>query len=189
MSASWSRPDPPARVVVGTAFGVPYERLEPEAPPLRHDLRAALLTVVFSVLAGGPVGLLWAQVAPRVRAEAFGDDVLLVDSYTDSFIAADAGFLAATALAGLIGGLLAWRAASAHGPAVVISLAFGGLLAAFVAMTAGQELGQATAREAAAAAAGGRFDLPLEIQAREALVGWPLASLLGYLGACLARGR
>lgn len=161
----------------------------PARRPLGDDLRAALVTLVATVLAGAPLGLLWAAVAPRVSVVVVGDDVNLTEAYTDGFIAADAYFLAAVAVAGLIGGLLAWRLGSAHGPAVVMALTVAGLVAAYVAMEVGSQVGAPDLREAVQAGTGEPFELPLELRAREALVGWPLASLLGWLGATLIRGR
>lgn len=176
-------------MVSGTAFGVPFERVEPLPPPFAADLKAALVVLVLTVLVGPPLGLLWSQLAPRVEVQIVGEDANLTETYTDGFIAADAGFLAAVALAGLVGGLLAWWFGSAHGPAVVLALAAGGLVAAYVAMTLGQQVGVSALREAVAAGEGGRFLLPLELKAKEALVGWPLASMLAYLSASLVRGR
>lgn len=187
MSTSWSSPDPRRNVVSGVAFGVPFEREEPQPPPLRDDIRAGLITFFVTILAGAPVGLLWSLLAPRVEAIVVGKDVNLVEAYADGFIAADAYFLAAVFVAGLVGGVLAWRLGSAHGPVVVLALAAGGILAAYVAMTVGHELGASALREALQRRDGKVFELPVKLQAQEAMIGWPLASMLAFLTASLSR--
>lgn len=180
----------PARVVTGTAFGTAYERVEPAAPPPLDDAKVGLLTLVVTVLVGAPLGLLWAGLAPRVDVVVMGEDVNLTEAYGDAFIAADGFFLAAVLLTGLVGGLIAWWFGAAHGPAVVIALTLGGLAAAFVAMTVGEQVGLETLREAVRTGGQGAFQLNLELKADTALLGWPLASLVAYLSASsLPRGR
>lgn len=169
------------------AFGVPYEQEEPAPPPLRDDIRAGLLTLAVTILAGPPVGLLWALLAPRVDVVVVGEDVNLVQAYADGFIAADAYFLAAVFVAGLVAGVAAWKLASAHGPVVVLTLALGGLIAAYVAMTVGHEVGTAALREALQRSDGKVFELPVKVQATEAMIGWPLASMLAFLTASMSR--
>lgn len=156
---------------------------------MQEDVKVGLLTLVVTVLAGAPVGLAWAALAPRVKVVVVGQEVNLVDAYGDGFIAADAYFLAATMLAGILGGLIAWRLAAAHGPVVVFALTAGGLAAAYVAMTVGQQVGLEALRAAVRAGAQGMFELNLDLKSHTALVGWPLGSLLAYLGASLARRR
>lgn len=180
----------PARVVTGTAFGQPYERIEPDAPPVLDDVKVGLLTLVVTVLVGAPLGLLWAGFAPRADVVVMGQAVNLTEAYGDAFIAADAFFLAAVLLAGLVGGLVAWRFGAAHGPAVVVALTVGGLAAAYVAMTVGEQVGFETLRAAVRSGGQGAFQLNLELKADTALLGWPLASLVAYLSASsLPRGR
>lgn len=187
MSTSWSDPDPRSQVVSGVAFGVPFEHEEPAAPPLRHDVRAGLVTLAVTILTGAPVGLLWALLAPRVEVMVVGEDVNLVEAYADGFIAADAYFLAAVFVAGLVAGFAAWKLASAHGPVVVLALAAGGLIAAYVAMTVGHEVGTPALREALQRSDGKVFELPVKVQAKEAMIGWPLASMLAFLTASISR--
>lgn len=187
MSTSWSSPDTRLLPVSGTAFGAPYSRLEPAPPPVIDDVRVGLLTLVITVLVGAPLGLLWAALAPHVDVVVVGQEVNLAETYGDGFIAADGYFLAGTLLAGIVGGLLAWRFGSAHGPVVVFALAAGGLAAAYVAMTVGEQVGLEALREAVRAGGQGVFELNLELKSTPALVGWPLGSLLAYLAVSLSR--
>ncbi len=159
----------------------------PPRTPLWHDLRAGLLTVVVTVLVGAPVGLLWAALAPRVTVEVSGEDVQVLDTYTDGFIAVDAWFLAAVVVAGLVGGVVAWWLGADHGPAVVLGLVVGGLAAAWIASRVGGEVDRVTARQLVEAGVQGRREVAVQLRSTSALLGWPLTSLLAYLALSLAR--
>lgn len=187
MSASWSSPDPRRVVVTGTAFGLSYERVEDASPPLRQDLAAGLLTFVVTVLAGAPVGLLWSALAPRVQGVLVEERVLF-DRSSSAFIAGDGYFFGAVLLAGLVTGLLAWWLGRAHGPAVVLGLAAGGLVAAAVAMLVGEQMAIAT-YDAALQAGRDRLDVKLVLSSREALAGWPVAALVAFLVPTLLTDR
>ncbi len=187
VGTSWSSPDTRLRSVSGLALGAPYERVEAAPPPVSEDVKVGLLTLVVTVLLGAPLGLLWAALAPHVDVVVVGQEVNLAETYGDGFIAADGYFLAATLLAGIVGGLVAWRFGSAYGPVVVFALAAGGLVAAYVAMAVGEQVGLEALREAVRAGGQGRFELNVELKSSSALVGWPLGSLLAFLAASLAR--
>ena len=183
-ASPWASPDPRPRGT-GTPFGTAPA---PRAPgtPLWHDVRAGLLTVAVTVLVGAPVGLLWAAVAPRVQVEVDGDDVQVVDTAGDGFIAVDAWFFAAVAVAGLVGGVLAWWLGRAHGPGVVLGLAVGGLAAAWIASRVGGEVDRASVRQLVEAGVPGRYELAAQLRSTSALLVWPLASLLAHLSLSVA---
>jgi hypothetical protein len=193
VSTSWPTPDPRRASTLaptaGPAFGLPYELPAPTAPSATADASAGLLAAVVSVLLGGPVGLLWAALAPRADVVVVGQAVQLAEPGSSAFIAGDGVFLLAVTLAGAVGGVLAWRLGRAHGPAVVVGLTVGGLLAAYVAMVVGQQVGLEEFQRAVRSGRQGVLELTLRLRAREALVGWPVGALLGYLGASLLRGR
>ena len=181
----WAAPDTrPARD--GTAFGGGGGDPEP-SPPLWQDVRAGLLTVAITVLVGAPVGLLWAALAPRVTVEVTGEDVRVVDDHGDSFIAVDGAFFAAVVVAGLVGGLLAWKWGSRHGPAVVLGLAAGGVAAAWIAQQVGGQVDYLTLEELTAGG-DGRRELAVRLRSASALLGWPIASLLVFLALTAATG-
>lgn len=184
MTSSWTSPDP-RPVASGTAFGRPGPARAPASPRLGQDVRAGLLTVVVTVLLGAPVGLLWAALAPQVTVAVTAAGVDVVDADGDAFFAADGYFVGAVVLAGAIGGLLAWRLAAAHGPAVVLGLAVGGLAAAGIAVEVGELVG-VPLRELVEAGFVGQRELAVRLRSPSAVVGWPLASLLAYVGAMLA---
>ena len=170
-------------------FATPFAVLAPTRPSVLHDAFAGLLAAVVTVLVGAPVGLLWAAFAPQVEVVVAGEQVQLVEPGSNAFIATDGFFLIAVTLAGLIGGVLAWRLAHAHGPAVVVGLTLGGLAAAYVAMVVGQQVGLAEVEQAVRAGQQGALELTVKLRAREAVVGWPVGALVGYAAASLLRGR
>lgn len=186
MSTSWTSPDPRGTALSsGAASVVPAVA----SPSLQRDAFAGVLAAVVPVLVGAPVGLLWAALAPRVEVVVAGQDVQLAEPGTSAFIAGDGFFLLAGLLAGALGGLLAWRLGRDHGPAVVVGLTLGGLIAAYVAMRVGTTVGAAEVQAAVRAGQQGALELNLRLRAQEALVGWPVGSLLGYVGASFVRGR
>lgn len=189
MSTSWSAPDPRRTAVVARPFGVAVE--QPVAEPLRvgDEVREGLVTAAITLLVGAPIGLFWAAVAPRVDVVISGDRVDLADSGSSAFIAGDGFFLLAVTLAGVVGGLAAWRLARRHGPGVVLGLALGGLAAAYVAMVVGQQVGADAVQAAVDSDLQGALELNLRLRAREALVGWPVGALVAYVLASLVRGR
>lgn len=186
MSTSWTSPDPRR---AAPAFGTPYVLPATAAPSLQQDGFAGGLAAVVTVLLGAPVGLLWAATAPRVDIVISGKDVQLAEPGTSAFIAGDGFFLLAVLLAGAVGGLLAWWLGREHGPALVLGLTLGGLVAAYVAMRVGSTVGAEEVQAAVRAGQQGALELSLRLRAQEALVGWPVGSLLAYVGASLLRGR
>lgn len=193
VSTLWSAPDPRRAAAspgaVRPPFAAPYAVAAPARPTFWHDAYAGVLAAVVTVLVGAPVGLLWAGVAPRVDVVVDGDQVQLVEPGSSAFIATDGFFLIAVALAGVIGGVLAWRLAHPHGPAVVVGLTLGGLAAAYIAMVVGEQVGLADVEQAVRAGQQGALELTVKLRAREAIVGWPVGALVGYAGASLLRGR
>ena len=184
-ASPWASPDPRLRGA-GTPFG------SPPAPaasgvPLWHDVRAGLLTVAVTFMVGAPVGLNLAALAPRVPVEVSGEQVQVLDTYTDGFIAVDAWFLAAVVLAGLVGGVLAWRLGADHGPAVVLGLVAGGLAAAWIAARVGGEVDRVTVAQLVDSGVQGRRELAVRLRSTSALLGWPIASLLAFLASSVLR--
>lgn len=153
----------------------------------RADALAAVVTAVGCVLLGAPAGLLWAAVAPRVMVEVAGTAVSLA-SDASAFVAGDGWFLGVVFVAGLLTGLLAWALGRRYGPGVVLGLAAGGLLAAYVAARSGELVDAGVARQAVEAGRMGGLELSLVLRSTEAIVGWPVGALLGFL-APLVLGR
>jgi hypothetical protein len=144
----------------------------------RADALAAVVTAVGCVLLGAPAGLLWAAVAPRVMVDVAGTAVSL---------AGDGWFLGVVSVVGLLTGLLAWALGRRYGPGVVLGLAAGGLLAAYVAARSGELVDAGAAREAVEAGRMGALELSLVLRSTEAIVGWPVGALLGFLALLALR--
>lgn len=160
---------------------------EPDAQPAQPgyggEARAAVLTVLALVLTAGPVGLLWATVAPPVQAVVTADGATrLAEPTGDGFIAVDGVFLALVALAGLVSGVVAWRVAGRTPRlGVVLGLAVGGLLAAELARRTGQLVGADAAQAAVDAGREGVVALPIRLRAEAARAGWPATALTVHL--------
>ena len=163
------------RTAASAAHGRPADD-----PTRRADTTAGLVTAVVCVLLGAPVGLLWAAVAPKVVVEVSGTAVKLA-SDASTFIAGDGYFLGVVFVAGLVTGLAAWALGRRHGPAVVVGLTVGGLLGAYVAARTGELVDEGSARAAVEAGRTGGLELSLVLRSTEAVVGWPIGALLGFL--------
>jgi hypothetical protein len=188
VSVPWTSPDPTA---AGTPAGRPAAPPDAaDAPPVRHDVQAGLLTVAVTVLVGAPVGLLWAAFAPRVEVDLTAEGVQLVDRNSSAFIAADAYFSLAVLLAGLVGGALAWRWGSRHGPTVVPGLVIGGLSAAYVAMAVAGLVDDVQLADLLETGGQGRHEVAVRrLRSTPALLVWPAASVLTFLALMLRRPR
>jgi hypothetical protein len=166
----------------------------PPAEGPRADLQAGLLTTVVLVLLGAPVGLLWAALSPRVDVALRASGPGLVMPENGDFIGADGVFLLIVLAAGTVCGAVAWglarRTRRGPGPGVVLGLALGGLLAAYVASRTGAQIG----REEFLAAlddAGrrGTIQASIRLRATEALVGWPVGALAAFAGLTYSSRR
>ena len=164
---------------------------------MEREVVAAAVTAVAVLLCGPVVGLVWAALSPRADLVADGGDVYPRDQETSAFIAVDGFFLAVTALSGVLTGLVAWRLARQHGLGAVVGLALGGLAAAVLARVVGEAVGTSVGdligRPEAAAELGAAGRVPSELAFRlrspEALVGWPVGALVGFVAASLLGGR
>lgn len=189
VSTPWSTPDPRRAALAAPSFAAPYALPVDAGPSPKQDVLAGALAAIGTVLLGAPLGLLWAAVAPRTDVVINGQDVQLLEPGSTAFIAADGAFLLLAALVGALTGVLAWRLGRASGPAVVVGLTVGGLTAAYVAMIVGEQVGRAELEAAVRSAQEGAIELTLRLRAQEALVGWPVGAMVGYLGAAFLRGR
>ena len=178
-------------MVTGTAFGRPYERIEPASPPVRSDVVAGAVTLVVTVLTGAPVGLLWAALAPHAQAVLVEGAYQRADPSTDAYIVADGCFSLAMALAGVVSAAVVWRMARRHGPVVVPALAAAGLAAAYVAVQVGEAVGRADVAALVGARAA-EVDLPLEVAMVASIALWSALAMLTWVALSLVaflRGR
>lgn len=172
------------------------------APRPRWQRDAAAFTVIVATLTllAAPVGLLWAAVAPRytvIRSDK-GLDFPNIES-TKAFVGADGSYVVVVLVVGLITGLLAWRYARQYGPATVLGLAVGGLLAAWIAGRVGLMPGSRSVVAALGDSSTVRGPIDLYLGKRDQATGdlslrgawgavaWPVGALLVFVGFGLQR--
>lgn len=161
---------------------------------LREDVLAFLSIVALTVLLGAPAGLLWSAIAPRFTVVRQDGELSLPNiESTKAFIGADGTYVVIVLALGLVCGALAWRFARRHGPATILGLTVGGLLAALVAAAVGLRPGASEAVQSLrdTTKGSGSFDLFLgarnqttgdfSLRAAWAPVVWPVASLIAFL--------
>jgi hypothetical protein len=153
----------------------------------REDLATLGLTAGVTVLLGAPLGLIWSAVAPHAHVQIEAGDAYISDATTEVFIAGDGWFIGLTLLAGVLCGVLAWLAARRSGPFVVVGLAAGSLAAAYVASRVGVRIGQDTLRDLVRSGKQGTYVGNIALQAKAALVVWPLGAVTAFATLVAAR--
>ncbi|MER7727341.1 ABC transporter permease [Streptomyces sp. NPDC096323] len=156
----------------------------PEDVELRAELRRAALVAVAVTVAGVALGLLWLWLAPRVPLVSDDTAVFLSDSEGEEAIGADGTFVLLALAFGAVSAALAFWFHRKGGIALVAALAVGGVLGSLLAWQIGTRLGPtddvvAHAREVGK---GVIFDAPLELHAKGALLAWSLAAMAVHLG-------
>jgi hypothetical protein len=107
-------------------------------------------------------------------------DAYISDATTEVFIAGDGWFIGLTLLIGVLCGVLAWAVARHSGPFVVVGLALGGIAAAYVASRVGVRIGQDSFQAAVRSGKEGTYVGNIALQAKAALVVWPLAAVSSF---------
>jgi Protein of unknown function (DUF2567) len=148
----------------------PYAAVEP-AEPVRASTSvfspafAAVLVAVVIAGAGLFIGWLWADLAPRVPVIKVDNGFIYAEAEPEQAVAADGWFALLGAGAGLIFAILVWQLRRFRGVAMVIGLAVGSLLGAYLAWWIGYRIGMsefATAK--AAAKVGDHLSAPLNLR-------------------------
>lgn len=154
----------------------------------REDIVCGLFTLAVSVLLGAPVGLLWSAAAPHAHVLVDGvNDPSVIDAATEVFIAGDGWFFGLTFLVGVGCGVLTWLAARRSAPAVVVALVVGGLLGSYVASKVGIQPGQDALQAAISSRIKGTYVANVALQAKVAVVLWPLGALAAFAGLLVSR--
>lgn len=159
---------------------LPFGAWAPVPSRWREDTLTGLLTAAVVVLLGAPTGLLWSALAPHARVVVAGGEGFIADAQTEVFIAGDGWFVGITLLAGILTGVLGWLAARGSGPFVVVGLAVGGALAALVASRVGLRVGQDALLAAVRGGADGDYVGNVALQAKAAIVVWPLGAMAAF---------
>ncbi|MBC9712178.1 DUF2567 domain-containing protein [Streptomyces sp. TRM66268-LWL] len=162
---------------------VPAESYAAGGPGLTAEVRDAVLIVIGLAVTGVVLGVLWAWLSPHVPLVSDGKAVFLGDTEGEQAIGSDGTFILLALACGAVTGALVFLLRRHGGIPLVIALAVGGLLASVVAWQLGLVFGPgddvvARAKEAGEGVA---FDAPLELNAKGALLAWPIAALAVHL--------
>lgn len=152
-------------------------------PSVRHEVRDGVLCALVATVLGVGLGLLWLWLAPRVPLVNVDNAVFLKDPEGEEAVGADGTFVLLALGFGAVTGALAFLRSRSGGVGIVVGLAVGALLGSVLAWRLGIWLGPETDLVAAAKAAGSgkTFDGPLKLQAKSALLVWPLLALMMHL--------
>ncbi|MFE3252503.1 DUF2567 domain-containing protein [Streptomyces sp. NPDC059209] len=148
----------------------------------RTEVRQAAVVTVAVALSGVLLGLLWLWLSPRVPLIAGDSAVFLKDTEGEEAIGSDGTFVLLALGFGAVSALLVFLFRRRGGVPLVVGLALGGLLASGLAWLVGWGLGpDDVVTQARAVGQGATFDAPLELNARGALLAWPVAAMLVHL--------
>lgn len=150
---------------------------------LRHELRDAFLIVVFTTVCGLLLAGLWSWLAPHVPLVSDGKAVYLKNTEGEEAVGADGTFVLLGLLMGVLTAGVVFLFRRRGGVPLVLALVVGGLLASVVAWRVGMQLGpdQDVVAQAKAAGKGVAFEAPLRLQAKGALLAWPIGAVLAQL--------
>ena len=121
----------------GALAGGSSRSWRPYAPSSR-DVLAAIVVAIAMVIAGVPLGLIWAATTPRLNvSEAFPPSLVISESAFNTQAGADVHFALTALIFGVLaGGLVGWRGRRSSWP-LPVALAVGGGAGSLVAAQVG----------------------------------------------------
>jgi hypothetical protein len=149
----------------------------PSAPPTYHGVRFgellqlralpwAAVVIAVTALAGALLALLWSALGPHVGVLMTVQGPILAEGNTEQFAGGDVRYAELTALAGLLAGVAVWQLRRWRGPLLVIALALGGLVGAYITAKLGTEIGRDAYEGLLKTAPRGReFSQPMNLRA------------------------
>ncbi|GGP41782.1 hypothetical protein GCM10010278_18380 [Streptomyces melanogenes] len=151
---------------------------------MKAELRDAVIAAVAVAVTGVLLGLLWVWLAPRVPLISDDKAVFLKDTEGEEAIGADGTFILLALGFGVVCAAIVFLLRRRGGIPLVAGLAVGGLLGSWLAWRVGVWLGpnQDVVAAARAAGKGVVFDAPLKLNAKGALLAWPVAAMASHLG-------
>ncbi|MFI6081701.1 DUF2567 domain-containing protein [Streptomyces sp. NPDC051217] len=153
-----------------------------DATDTRTELRQASVVTLVVAVSGVLLGLLWLWLSPRVPLIAGESAVFLKDTEGEEAIGADGTFVLLALGFGAVSAALVFVFRRRGGVPLVVGLALGALLGSGLAWLVGWGLGpDDVVTQARAAGEGATFDAPLELNARGALLAWPVAAMVVHL--------
>ncbi|MFG3286449.1 hypothetical protein [Streptomyces sp. NPDC048111] len=155
-----------------------------EGPAMKKELRDAVVVALAVTVAGVALGLLWLWLAPKVPLIADDKAVFLKDTEGEEAIGGDGTFILLALGFGALSAAAVFLCRRGGGIALVVGLAAGSLLASLLAWRLGIWLGpnQDVVAAARAAGKGVTFDAPLKLDAKGALLAWPVTAMAVHLG-------
>lgn len=148
----------------------------------RAELKQAAVVTLAVAVSGVLFGFLWLWLSPRVPLIAGDSAVFLKDTEGEEAIGADGTFVLLALGFGIVSAALVFWFRRRGGIPLVVGLALGGLLASGLAWLIGWGLGpDDVVTQARALGEGATFDAPLELNARGALLAWPVAAMVVHL--------
>ncbi|MGW1467720.1 ABC transporter permease [Streptomyces sp. NPDC002308] len=187
MTAPLTPPDPPTPYDPWPAHPAGSHLAPGQSPPDRAEKRAevgraAVVTVLVAV-AGVALGLLWLWLSPRIPLISDDTAVYLKDSEGEEAIGADGTFALLAAGFGVVSAVVVYLLRRTGGIPTVVGLALGGLLGSLLAWWLGTSFGPTSdvVAHAKEAGKGVTFDAPLELNAKGALLAWPVVAMVAHL--------
>ncbi|MFE6740089.1 ABC transporter permease [Streptomyces tubercidicus] len=155
----------------------------PVGPELARELREGALIAFLVALTGVLLGLLWNWLAPHVPLVADARNVYLKNTEGEESIGADGTFLLLAFAFGVLTTAVVFLFRRRGGIPLVVALVVGGLLGATVGWLTGMWLGPTPdmAAHAKEVGPGVVFDGPLRLQAKGALLAWPIGAMVTQL--------
>ncbi|MFF7698284.1 ABC transporter permease [Streptomyces lydicus] len=177
----------------------PEEPQHPEAAPAGHgsaaehggllgpepgrELREAALIALGVAVSGILLGVVWNWLAPHVPLIADTRNVYLKNTEGEEAIGADGTFVLLSLAFGVVTTAAVFLFRRRGGIPLVVALVLGGLLGAGLGWLTGMWLGPTAdvVAHAKQAGPGVTFDGPLRLQAKGALLAWPIVAMLTQL--------
>ncbi|MFI8187984.1 AAA family ATPase [Streptomyces sp. NPDC085946] len=161
---------------------------EQDGPGMKTEVREAVVTAVAVALGGVLLGVLWWWLAPRVPLVGEVTDgnwvVYLKETEGEQAVGGDGTFTLLALAFGALSALAVFAVRRRGGVPLVAGLGVGGLLGALLAWRTGVWLGPAqdVVAHAREVGRGVTFSAPLRLEAKGALLAWPLGALVLHLG-------
>jgi hypothetical protein len=151
-------------------------------PPVTGAARLVGELVLAAVVLGLVAATLWSNLAPDIQGELTATGVRVGIAQARRQFGVDGWFAVVAAGGGLVLGTVVFARHRSRPVGALVVLAVAGLVAAAVQWSVGVLLGpEPVGERAAELPAGTSISMPLELNAPAALLGWPIAAVVGAL--------
>ncbi len=152
-------------------------------PELARELREGALIALVVAVSGVLLGVLWNWLAPHTPLISDTRNVYLKNTEGEEAIGADGTFVLLSLGFGVLTAAAVFLFRRRGGIPLVVALVVGGLLGAVLGWVTGMWLGPTpdVAAHAKQVGPGVTFNGPLRLQAKGALLAWPIAAMLTQL--------